>query len=188
MRGALSFLTQNRVIARSFLTIYTLLHESTRFHSHDLGILTTTSPAFSPGDSPVGRGEGGGEGRGGWISDRVTGAPLLPCPYMVTAELEAARPRPKSTSLSPVLKRDEETRVKDVFLWLPCVVSAERSKQLSEPSRAHFLFLTDTHTQTHTFPHLHHNCAEWTGRTDLHFNAKRRVFVHFSSYFEIWNM
>lgn len=70
----------------------------------------------------------------GWggVSARVTSAPLLPCPYMAMAALEAERPRPKSTSLSPVLKRDEEARVKDVFLWLPCVVSAERSKQLSE--------------------------------------------------------
>lgn len=39
------------------------------------------------------------------------------------------RPRPKSTSLSPVLKGDEKTRVKDVFLWLPGVVSAEEQKQ-----------------------------------------------------------
>lgn len=44
------------------------------------------------------------------------------------AELEAARPRPKSTSFSPVLKRDQEARVKDIFLWLPCVVSAKQEK------------------------------------------------------------
>lgn len=96
------------------------------------------------------------------------------------AELEAARPRPKSTSLSPVLKRDEETRVKDVFLWLPCVVPAEEGKQLSEePSRADFLFSTDTqasasvllkHTQTYKhltpFPYLHHNRAGSRCRVD----------------------
>lgn len=62
-------------------------------------------------------------GRGaGWISHSVSLRPLLPCPYMVMAELEDARPRPKFTSFSPVLKRHQQTRVQNVFLWLPCVV------------------------------------------------------------------
>lgn len=59
---------------------------------------------------------------------------------MVMAELEAARPRPKSRSFSPVLKRDKETRVKDVFLWFPCIVSVNKmGKHLSDSDHVHIV-------------------------------------------------
>lgn len=155
------------------------------FYLHDLGILANASAAFfspkrqsSEGGRERGR-KGGGLGPGGWIGNRVTGAPLLPCPYMVMAELEAARPRPKSTSFSPVLKRDEEPRVKDVFLRFPRVVPAgdARKTAVRETSRAENITIIirnfknthrpvsfvlsrmHTHTHAHAFLHLHLNCA-----------------------------
>lgn len=70
----------------------------------------------------------GGGGRG-WIVDRVRLQPLLPCPYMAMAEVEDARPRPKFTSFSPVLKRHQQTRVQNVFFWFPCVVSANKQTE-----------------------------------------------------------
>lgn len=96
---------------------------------------------------------------------------------------EAVRPRPKSTSFSPVLKRDEEPRVKDVLFWLPCVVSANHERNtttVSELSRADRLIPNDTQasrilsvTHAHANKHTHStnivavNCtvrAEYTGR------------------------
>ncbi|TNN66159.1 hypothetical protein EYF80_023637 [Liparis tanakae] len=48
------------------------------------------------------------------------------------AELEPALRPVLSPHRSPVLKRDEEARVKDVFFRLPCVVSVERREQLGD--------------------------------------------------------
>lgn len=84
---------------------------------------------FSPG--------GRQEGRGG--SATVTGAPLLPCPYMVTAELEAARPRPKSTSLTCVETRRGGAG-RGCFPLAPmCCTCKEKQTAVRGPSRARFL-------------------------------------------------
>lgn len=122
---------------------------------YDLVYLTTTSSAYSPGDR---HGAGGG-GEGGSVLE------LLERPSShahIWSWLNwRLRGLVRSPPLSPVLKRDEKTRVQNVFLWFPCVVSAERREQLSlsELSRADFLFLTVTQALAsvrHT--HIHHYC------------------------------
>lgn len=98
-------------------------------------------------------------GRGaGWISHSVGLRPLLPCPYMVMAELEDARPRPKFTSSSPVLKRHQQTRVQNVFLWFPCVVPVNnKMHNVNEP---HLFFRSVCSKRRTGFRRFHaHSCT-----------------------------
>lgn len=99
-------------------------------------------------------------GGGGWISRRVSLRPLPPCTYMVMAELEDARPRPKFTSFSPVLKRHQQTRVQNVFLWFPCVVPV--NNKTSHVISSYYLvclFPTTNRFLAISRIFLHRNCA-----------------------------
>lgn len=112
---------------------------------------------------------------------------------------EAVRPRPKSTSFSPVLKRDQESRVKDVLFWLPCVVSANPKRNtttVSELSHVDRLIPNDTqasasvpHTYTRKRNHTqtHSNIVTITVQSEQRaqvgqasrFPRQKRDFLHF---------
>lgn len=114
-----------------------------------------------------------GRGRG-WIVDRVRLQPLLPCPYMAVAELEDARPRPKFTSFSPVLKRHQQTRVQDVFFWLPGVVPGD--DKINNVIEQMLLFENDklVSRSAHTAPKLCRRCAGFPSKYAIGFQVLHR--------------